>query len=386
MPGASKKILILSASIGAGHNQAANAIKAAWEIKFPCDDIQIIDFMADESSRFNHFIKEAYLKTIAISPDLYDTLYRWTYDTGSGAKVQDILFWTMRTSMLRMIRQYRPDLVICTHPFPCGAAAYLKRRRKVIIPVVGIITDFAVHSLWIHNEVDQYIVASPEQKADLLRQGISTFRVFATGIPIHPRFADPRDSRMPDHLPDPVILLMGGGLGMGAMEEFLKELNRVALPLDIIAVTGENVLLRETMEAMAVKSPHRVRVLGYTKHIYNLMATADILITKPGALTISEALAAELPMLFFEAIPGQEIDNAGFAIRSGAARWLAVDPDDSGREGNSLSRQLTDLLAHPEELANMRAAAKRIGRSQSAFLAVNAMNRIFERTLAASEL
>ncbi|VBB08275.1 monogalactosyldiacylglycerol (mgdg) synthase [Lucifera butyrica] len=378
MPDINERVLIISASIGAGHNQAAKALKTAWEIQFPHDSIYIADFMSEANSRFNHLIKELYLKTITVSPEIYDILYRWTQHTRSTAKVQDIFFWAMRLSVARLVKQHCPSLIICTHPFPCGAMAYLKRKKRLEIPVVDVITDFSVHPIGINAEVDQYIIADPELKVPLIEQGVSASRVVATGIPIHPRFASAQEvaeSPVKVDKTKPVLLIMGGGLGLGPLVEFLLFLNQVTLPLEIIVVAGKNPVLYENLQTLAAQSPHNVYVLGYTEQIMELMRVSDILITKPGALTVSEALAVGLPMLFYEAIPGQEMDNARFIINKGAACWL------KDLNGDKIGRQLTKLLKNPSELAKMRHAAAQIGRAQAALDAVNAINNQFVNRL-----
>jgi processive 1,2-diacylglycerol beta-glucosyltransferase len=373
-----KRVLIVSASIGAGHNQAAAAIEAAWKNKFPQDKVHIVDFMSEGNSRFNYLIKEIYLKTITISPDIYELLYRWTQSARSNAtvKVQDILFWSMQTSMARLLRKYRPTLVICTHPFPCGAIACLKRRKNLAIPVVGVVTDFVVHPFWLNGKVDQYIVAAPELKASLVRQGISPVSVCATGIPIHPRFALPAGGAVPLNLDRqrPVLLIMGGGLGLGPLQELLVLLNRVPLPLQLIVVAGNNTALYEKLQELAPQSPHQVHILAYTQYVMELMRASDLLITKPGALTISEALAVGLPSLFYETIPGQEMDNACFIIKQGGARWLSGYSEMKGLDQDKTIRQLNELLSIPGELAKMRTAAKAIGHSRAALAAVDAIH------------
>lgn len=375
----SRNILIVSASVGAGHTQAANAIKDAWEVTSPDDNITIVDFMDESNSHFNNFIKEVYLKTIQVSPDLYETVYRWTKDTSSGAKVQDLLSWAMRTNMMQIIQRHRPDVVICTHPFPCGAIAYLKRKGRLDIPIVGIITDFSVHSLWINQEVNQYIVAAPELKEELVMQGIPASRISATGIPIHPSFARNGATNSPSPARSenkPVLLIMGGGLGIGPMQDLLAQLNSLAFSLEIIFVTGSNTTLREKLSSLAANTPHNVKVLGYTQRVQELMNVADLLITKPGALTISEALAMKLPMLFFEAIPGQEKDNAGFVVAKGAARWLAME--------DGITKQLNDLFADSGQLARMRDSAEKIGCPQSALSALTMIDRLMDKGLLVS--
>jgi processive 1,2-diacylglycerol beta-glucosyltransferase len=388
MESKNKKVLIVSSSIGAGHTQAAIAIKAAWEMQFPVDQVHIVDFMDSDNSYLNYLVKETYLKMIMVSPDMYKTLYCWTQGS-HGMKVQNLLSWIMQKSMEKLICQYRPDVIICTHPFPCGAAAYLKRKQKINIPIVGIVTDFMAHQLWIYPEIDQYVVATPEMKDKLIEQGISPRCIRTTGIPIHPRFSLFTEA---DHLPNlldldknqPILLLMGGGLGLGPMRELLMNLNCISFPLQIIAVTGRNVELREDLEVMAAQSRHTMHVLGHTHHIRELMQVSNILITKPGALTISEALAMELPMLFFEPIPGQEMDNATYIVNKGAARWITNCKASLLENGGELESQISNLCRNKSELAVMRAAAKLICKPQSAWDAVMIISQLANEHLQAS--
>jgi processive 1,2-diacylglycerol beta-glucosyltransferase len=380
MESKNKKVLIISSSIGAGHTQAAIAIKAAWKMKFTADQVHIADFMDSNNSYLNYVVKETYLKMIMVSPDMYKTLYCWTQGT-SGKKVQNLLSWIMQESMERLIFQYRPDVIICTHPFPCGAATYLKRKQKINIPIIGIITDFVAHQLWIYPEIDQYVVAASEMKVELMEQGISPWRIHTTGIPIHPCFSLSAEAdRLPHSLTldndQPTLLLMGGGLGLGPIRELLLELNRISFPFQIIAVTGSNIELREDLEVMAAQSRHAIHVLGHTQHIRELMQVSDILITKPGALTISEALAMELPMLFFEPIPGQEMDNAKYIVNKGAARYIT--------NGNDLENQISNLFGNQNELDAMRAAARLICKPQSAWNAVMVISQFVNEYLQSS--
>ena len=356
-------ILIVSASVGAGHTQAAKAVKAEMSRLYPADRIELVDFMDEENSYLNTLVKETYLKMISLSPNVYDLLYRWSQAPRQYAKVENLVARTMKRSMLRLYHRYRPDMIVCTHPFPCGAAAYLRRTCRLDVPLAAIITDFAVHQFWVYDEVDLYFVAGREMRDELVARGISAGRVHCSGIPINPIFSDTVDSgpvsrelRLAEAVP--TVLVMGGGLGVGPVLEAFQQLDSSALPLQIIVVTGENTLLRQQLEQAACLSRHPVTVLGYTQQIRDLMAVADILVTKPGALTLSEALALAVPMVLFSPLPGQEADNASYLAGHGAA--LLVDRLDR------LGEAVTELLSQPERLAAMRENASRLGQPQAA--------------------
>jgi processive 1,2-diacylglycerol beta-glucosyltransferase len=372
-----KNILLVSASIGAGHTQAARAIQAAWNSTFSGDSVIIADFMDEQNSYLNYMIKETYLKMIEVTPFLYDALYHLSQGFRPATRRQSLFSWPLKKAMQNLLATYRPDLVICTHPFPCAAMAYLKRHRRTSIPLAGIITDFTVHSTWIYPEVDLYAVAAAELKDDLLSYKIPSDRVAVTGIPIQPPLAPETQANFREiglqHAGDkPIVLVMGGGLGIGPLQEVVLALDSVSIPLQIVAVTGNNLELAREL-SLAIKSlRHSTVVLGYTPFVRELMRSASLLITKPGALTLSEAMAAGLPMLFYESFPGQETDNASFLISRGAADWFRPDQPE----------KIAGLIIDSVERKQILSAIGRIAQPDSAKAAVAA---IAERLLTANQ-
>ncbi|WP_371376578.1 glycosyltransferase [Sporomusa aerivorans] len=358
-------ILLVTASVGSGHTQAAQAVRTAIDSQ-SLAATEVVDFMAGDYSFVNTLAKETYLKMIDILPDIYDLMYRWSQMPLPGSKVQSLMAITMKRSMHKLIMAHRPDAIICTHPFPCGAAAYLKRTRRISLPLIGVITDFAIHRLWCYQETDLYFVATPELKQELILQGICPDRIHATGIPVGSKFS---------HIPAaaeqaalrqalgftnryPIILIMGGGLGMGDLEQAVLSIDALPQPLNLIVVAGRNATLRRNLLAKAHDLIHPVKVLGYTRHIPELMAAADLLITKPGALTLSEALSMRLPMLLYHAIPGQEEENAAFLTRKGAALWA--------HDSRTLAGTVYELFTKPERLSYMREMAALLARPAAA--------------------
>lgn len=322
-----KNILIVSASIGAGHTQAAKALATEIRHSHPHADVQTVDFLADKKSHLSRILKTTYFKLLAVCPNVYDFLYRWSAQGSHSPKVQHILAQATKHNMLALLRQYQPDLLVFTHPFPCAAAAYLKNQRLCPQPLAAIITDFAIHPLWIHKEVDFYFVAGKELETDLLSQGLPAARIFTTGIPIAPQFVVP----LPQHMARAklqldqtlsTVLVMGGGLGLGSLKETLLELNKLSFTLQLVFIAGNNETLRRELDDLAPASKHVVKVFGFTDKVDLFMAAADLLITKPGGLTISEALSVHLPMLFYNPLPGQEEDNAAYLEQQGTAVWV----------------------------------------------------------------
>lgn len=362
MPLPFQNVLIVTASVGAGHDQAARAIGAEIGARYPAARVTIADFMGEENSYLNALLKDTYLKMISVSPQVYDLLYRWS-QARQLPGVQNLLARAMKRSMRRLYARHRPDLIIFTHPFPCGAAAYLRRKGKLDAPLVGVVTDFSAHPLWVYDEVDLYFVAASETRNELVRQGVAAERVFPTGIPIDAsfgrlldRYAATRELGLAAR--QTTVLIMGGGLGIGPVADAVRSLDGIDRALQIVVVAGRNAELRRELRAIAQTSRHSIAAMGYTRKVRELMAAADLLITKPGALTVSEALSAGLPMVLVSPLPGQEEDNAAYLVARGAAVLLA-DAGDAGE-------MVAGLLDRPQVLEEMRRRALSLGQPWAA--------------------
>lgn len=354
----SSRILIISASIGTGHAKAAQAVALQLRRRYPDAVVEMVDFMAD-GYYLNRLIKESYLKMLHLSPNMYDILYRWT-KSARRFSMQGIMARAMKRNMEQLIEKYRPDVVICTHPFPCSAVAYLKKTKYPNLVLTGVITDFAVHQMWIFDEVDMYFIGSADMLMAMVAKGVSRKRVAVTGIPVLSSFSDydrtDKGTREQRQLPN--VLIMGGGLGMGGVQESLQSLEAIARSLRIVVIAGRNKKLRRKLERFCLRSHHSIRIYEYTDRIPELMASAQLLITKPGALTISEALTMELPMILFDPIPGQEIDNARFLEGKGAAVWV--------KDGEAIARETLTMLTDNERLDSMRARARALKKPYAA--------------------
>jgi processive 1,2-diacylglycerol beta-glucosyltransferase len=226
--------------------------------------------------------------------------------------------------------------------------------------VVSIVTDFEAHALWMDPCVDLYCVATEDTKARLMARGVSAEAVVATGIPISTRFSmrlDPKALRKTFGLRDdlPVLLVLSGGFGMGPLAEILVELNKVDCPFQSVVVTGRNAELRRDLAAQDHKHP--THLLGYASNMQELMAVANLIITKPGGLTTSEALASGKPLFILNPIPGQEAANSDFLLERGAAAKVNRVED--------LPYRLDRLLGS-KKLVEMARAARALGRPNAA--------------------
>lgn len=350
-----KNILVVTASMGSGHNKAANAVAEAIKRKYPVNKINVIDFMSTETAYFNSLVKDIYLKMLDHTPSVYEFFYKFTSDSTKGSTIQSVFAHAMKKDMRELIKKYEADMVICTHPFPCAAASYLKQTGEINIPLITVMTDFCVHQFWLYKNIDIYFTANDLLKKEMVNQGLLEERIFVTGIPVGYNFRvdynrDDLLAKFKLEKDKPVALIMGGGLGLGGVKNALCQLERLKKDIQILVITGANVALWSEMNEYAQHSKHKIFVWGYSHNIQKFMSVATFLISKPGALTISEALTRELPMILHDPIPGPEVDNAKFVSDNGAAIWV--------RHQDTLDAVVREVLSDATILPKLRNNAK----------------------------
>ena len=356
------KILILTASIGSGHIKAAEAVETELRRLLPDAEITTVDFMARRISRIHCFMKDFYLMMLAFVPNLYDVFYKLSGGSLGGTLVQNAFAWVMMPVMKKLVRRYEPDLVLCTHPFPEGAASLLRRRNEEHYRLATVMTDYSLHQIWLYPAVDRYYMATEEMRMGMIGHGFAISTLCVSGIPVAGTLQEMTDKASVRHamaIPEgqPAVLLMGGGLGLGGIESNLRDLEKIEKRLTILVVAGRNQRRMERVQDMAYASHHQVLVWGYTDQVHFLMRAADLLITKPGALTMSEAFVLGLPMLLHDPIPGPETENAIYATQHGAAVWL--------HPRENLARAVETLLCG-DALSEMSRAARGCARPDAA--------------------
>ena len=350
-----KNILVVTAAMGSGHHKAANAVAEAIKRKYPVNKINVIDFMSTETAYFNSLVKDIYLKMLDHTPSVYEFFYKFTSDSTKGSTIQSVFAHAMKKDMRELIKKYEADMVICTHPFPCAAASYLKQTGEINIPLITVMTDFCVHQFWLYKNIDIYFTANDLLKKEMVNQGLLEERIFVTGIPVGYNFRvdynrDDLLAKFKLEKDKPVALIMGGGLGLGGVKNALCQLERLKKDIQILVITGANVALWSEMNEYAQHSKHKIFVWGYSHNIQEFMSVATFLISKPGALTISEALTRELPMILHDPIPGPEVDNAKFVSDNGAAIWV--------KHQDTLDAVVREVLSDATILPKLRNNAK----------------------------
>lgn len=360
---AGKNIVIVTASIGSGHNKASLALEESLKKNYPNSNVHIVDFVANDTGYINTFVKDIYLKLLGYTPNIYDFFYKFTSSTFRGKTVQSIFSICMKQEMKEIIKRYNADMIICTHPFPCGAANLLKASGQMDIPLIAIITDFAFHQFWYHKAVDLYFVANDNIKKDLARRNIDEDKIFVTGIPISIDFVEKLDKnkireKLNLKVDLPTVLIMGGGLGLGNVINALEEIERVKQQLQILVVTGANVSLWSEVNEYIKGSKHIIKVWGYSHNIKELMYAADMLLSKPGALTISEALVSNTPMILHNPIPGPEYENAKYTFENNAAIWI--------KHEETLAAVITELIRDKTIISRLKKSSQKLAKPYAA--------------------
>lgn len=338
-----KKFFILSASIGSGHAQAARAVAEAIKRRHPNDSARVLDFLSNDYYSLDQLIKRSYLKMLDVFPVIYNSLYSNSQNRYLGNGVQSLLSWSFRRRMKRLISVLKPDALVFTHPFPACAANLLKKEGGISIPLLGVITDFDIHQLWIYKHLDGYCVPTHELAERLAAHGVPKEIIHTTGIPVRQSFIELRKTN-PVHKPG-TVLIMGGGLGLGGITDTLKRLDKVDAVKEFIVITGQNISAYEEVATLRDKLDHHVDLHSYTNKIPRFMAESDILVTKPGALTCTEALTMHLPMILVNALPGQEQANAEHLQEKGCAVWVNRAQLADAAEDILTHRDKRDLMA-----------------------------------------
>lgn len=378
------RILIATVTAGAGHLAAAAALDEAWRAFRPGDTVERLDVVKYFSPLHRKIHADGYVKLVEHAPEIWGMMFGKT-DAPKVARrlsrLRRVFPSQSRLRFIRHVKQFNPDVVLCTHYVPfealdiikeeCAKPAKGSRRRsggetslrlaRHRPPLVAsIVTDFEAHALWMACCVDVYFVAAEETKARLVARGAAPEQVVVTGIPISAKFSsrpDPKAVRRTLGLRDdlPVLLVLSGGFGMGPVAEILAGLDKVSQPFQTVVVAGRNESLRRDLAAQDRKHP--THVLGFCTNMHELMSVAELIISKPGGLTSSEALAIGRPLFIVSPIPGQEAANSDFLLERGAAAKVNRVDD--------LPFRIEQLLG-AKKLVEMARSAKALGRPGAA--------------------
>lgn len=362
-----QNILVLSASVGAGHMRAAQAVELALRQLAPEANIRNVDVLTLTNAAFRRVYGKAYLDLVNRAPHvlgyIYDHMDKPRRPESKRDKLRLAIEKLNLKNFIALMDEGHWDVVVNTHFLPAEIIASLRREGKLDVPQITVTTDFETHRLWVNEPCDHYTTATPEGAAYLRHWGIKG-EISVTGIPIHPVFSQPKDraeclARQGLIGDRPVLLQLAGGFGVGPIQKIFNAILSIEIPLEIVVVAGKNEEMKQDLQQISIPSRHRAKVIGFTDQIDELMCVADVVLSKPGGLTTSEVLARGTAMAIVNPIPGQESRNSDYLLENGAAIKI--------NNVGTLPLKLTDLLKNPSRLASLKSNAKRIARPQAAF-------------------
>ena len=363
-----KKILLFYASFRGGHLSAANSIKQCIDENFSDCETKLVDCMLYVNKPINAISTTAYKEMAKKFPWVWGDLYAHT-QKGPLARISSTSNNLMAKKLLKLLKEYQPDVVISTHPFGSQMVSYLKRKALIECKLATILTDFSPHEQWLvgSDYVDYFFVSHEKLRLELINNGLDSNKIFATGIPLSNRFLMHYNKEEIKHsfgldLNKKVILFFGGGeFGLGR-EVTIKILSAFIHNLkdhQIVAIAGKNEKMREEFNSLVEQeyAEDSVTVLSYTNQVPELMSISDLVVTKPGGLTSTESLSSGLPMVLINPIPGQEEENAEFLENSGVAVWL--------RKNSDFEAEIAKLLSDKARLHKMKLNTKLLAKKHS---------------------
>ncbi len=351
--------MILAAGVGSGHNQAASAVESGVVAIAPDAHVRRLDILETTNEIFNRVYDDAYFQLVSAAP----WLVGWGYDNADppfklSASPMKWMEQLNTIQFVREVKEFNPDAVICTHFLPARLISLLIARRQLQASLTVVTTDYDIQGLWFTSPFSHFFAAREESRAYLTSVGLPPDRVSAPGIPVRSGLDGPVDEAFvrasfglrPDV---PVVLISAGAAGGSYTLQVVRQAMRMTNRFQAVIVCGRNAELKAEVDALVAGRDEFV-VLGFTTRMAELMRVASLFVGKPGGLSSSECMAAGLPMVIVNPIPGQEVRNADYLLEEGAAVRCNY--------ATMVGYKIDSLLGDPGRLARMAEAAARVGR------------------------
>jgi processive 1,2-diacylglycerol beta-glucosyltransferase len=357
-----RRVLILAAGIGSGHNIAAGVLESCFQAASEVDEVQRLDILESTNEVYRTLYDEGYFALVEAVP----WLVGWGYDANDPPfkLAKWISLWDRlnTTATAKAIKAFRPDIVVCTHFLPTRLVSLMMTRGVLDAKLAVVTTDYDFQGLWLSSPFNHYFVAREETKAYMVAIGVPADRITVSGIPVRPGLGDAVDReavlRRYDLRPDrPILLISAGAAGGPYTQTIVQQTLRMRNDFQAVVVCGRNDQLKSQIEGLVAFNRDRYRVLGYTNDLPDLMRTAALFVGKPGGLSSSECMAAGLPMVLIHPIPGQEVRNSDFLLEEGAAVRCNY--------ATTVGYKIDQLLAQPDRITRMAACARQIGRPEA---------------------
>jgi len=358
-----KRVLIFSASAGTGHVKAAEALAKTFARDPRVETVEHKDALIYTNKLFRDVYSKLYVQLIRSAPQVLGWVYKQSDEPWKTDQLRLRLDRLSALPLVKFIRNFKPDITVCTHFMPVGIISHLISRGMLDAHLSIVVTDLDMHAMWLSRVFHRYFVAIEETKAHLDVLGLPPERVTVSGIPVDPSFADPIDRvevRKQNGLhPDKTTLLVSAGaLGVTPAEFVVARLLQMRHDVQGVVVCGRNDELRNRLKDMLAQHGNRFKVIGYTDKMQEYMKISDLFIGKPGGMTTAEALASSLPMIIVDPIPGQEERNSDHLLEKGCAL--------KSNELTTLAWKIDQLLDQPGRLEAMKRNAWEMGRPNAA--------------------
>jgi processive 1,2-diacylglycerol beta-glucosyltransferase len=350
-----ERVLILSAGVGSGHNSAAAAVQQACAARADIAEVQVLDVLQVSSVLYRALLGKGYFVLVEDLPWLVE----WGYDISDPPfrRRGPIDPWTRANALpvIGAIKRFRPTAIVCTHFLPAQLLASLLLRGVIAARTAVVTTDYDFQGLWLTGAFHAIFLAREEGRVELMALGLPPDRVAATGIPIAKQLnvAPERDSNEP-----PMLLISAGATGGDYAVSVVRQTLHMRSSFTATVVCGRNNALRQRIEQLVAPAGDRYRVLGFTAEMPQLLRRADLFVGKPGGLSVSECMAAGLPMVLVNPIPGQEVRNGDYLMEQGAAVRCNT--------AATIGWKIDEVLREPGRLQRMQAAARKTGRPDAA--------------------
>jgi processive 1,2-diacylglycerol beta-glucosyltransferase len=365
-----KRVLIFSASAGTGHVKAAEALAKTFALDPRVETVEHKDALIYTNKLFRDFYSKLYVQLIRSAPLVLGWVYKQSDEPWKTDQLRLRLDRLSALPLVKFIKNFRPDITVCTHFMPVGIISHLISRGMLDAHLSIVVTDLDMHAMWLSRVFHRYFVAIEETKVHLEVLGLPPDRITVSGIPVDPSFATPvnrAEIRYQHHL-DPVkptLLISAGALGVTPAEFVVARLLQLRHDVQGIVICGRNDELRHRLKEMLGPNSARFKVIGYTDKMQEFMKISDLYIGKPGGMTTAEALACSLPMIIVDPIPGQEERNSDHLLEQGCAL--------KANELTTLAWKIDRLLDEPGRLETMRINAGKLGRPNAARTVVDTL-------------
>lgn len=350
-----KKILIFYISDFGGHSKAAENLKEAFQYREPGFEVLSINGFGYFYPFWEKFVDFIYTLVIKHVPHLWGRIYDRKKVINCLTPCRTLVNRLTFGKLAPLIKDFKPDCFIATQAFPCGLVADYKQKFGLEIPLIAVVTDYYPHRFWIHPFIDKYVVACDEAKDILIKEGVAPEKIKVLGIPISIRFLNVysreevyKSLGFLNNLNS--VLIMGGGLGIGPIKAIAQQLDSLDVNFQIIVVCGRNKMLYNWFEKNKVKFSKPIFCFGYIDFVHKIMDFSDIIITKAGGITVSEALAKSLAINIIKPIPGQEERNVDYLLRRGAVI--------KAEEASSIGDIVKDLLRDKKKMLSLKEKAR----------------------------